>query len=148
MNVRSKRYGYPGCNSHINKPLISRSFCGGIPKLPYKKEDQYIPKYLYDLQERMVTKFQFEKLIPDNLQQIYSEYVGQLGKDYAELYPLIKEFHNKTEAEDFKVRAAPGVTYSVTEKESDDMVQQFVTRPVVGNPNLSVICMISKFKNT
>src|SRR3990167_6999026 len=108
MNVRSKRYGYPGCNSHINKPLISRSFCGGIPKLPYKKEDQYIPKYLYDLQERMVTKFQFEKLIPDNLQQIYSEYVGQLEKDYAELYPLIKEFADKTEEELLAVKDKDG----------------------------------------
>src|SRR3990167_4966749 len=120
----------------------------GGSKLPFSSRDPALPKNLYDLQERMVTKFQFEKLIPDNLQQIYSEYVGQLEKDYAELYPLIKEFHNKTEEEDFKVRAAPGVTYSVTENKSDDMVQQFVTRPVVGNPNLSVICMISKFKNT
>src|SRR3990167_10555786 len=120
----------------------------GIPKLPFKKEDPLIPKYLYDLQERMVTKFQFEKLIPDNLQQIYSEYVGQLEKDYAELYPLIKEFHNKTEAEDFKVRAAPGVTYSVTENKSDDAVQLVVTRPVLGNPNFSVMCIIAKSNTT
>src|SRR3990167_3467774 len=80
----------------------------GIPKLPFKKEDPLIPKYLYDLQERMVTKFQFEKLIPDNLQQIYSEYVGQLEKDYAELYPLIKEFADKTEEELLAVKDKDG----------------------------------------
>src|SRR3990167_10914683 len=129
-----------------SRPRLGRAFVSTdepMPRLPISSKDQVIPKDMYDLQERMVTKFQFEKLIPDNLQQIYSEYVGQLEKDYAELYPLIKEFHNKTEAEDFKVRAAPGVTYSVTENKSDDAVQLVVTRPVLGNPNFSVMCIIA-----
>src|SRR3990167_11422524 len=77
-----------------SRPRLGRAFVSTdepMPRLPISSKDQVIPKDMYDLQERMVTKFQFEKLIPDNLQQIYSEYVGQLEKDYAELYPLIKE---------------------------------------------------------
>src|SRR3990167_2316352 len=110
----------------------------GIPKLPFKKEDPLIPKYLYDLQERMVTKFQFEKLIPDNLQQIYSEYVGQLEKDYAELYPLIKELADIEKSGLLEQPYNSNYTVKNFKLGSENFDVQLITRPCLERPGQHV----------
>src|SRR3990167_1563479 len=126
-----------------SRPRLGRAFVSTdepMPRLPISSKDQVIPKDMYDLQERMVTKFQFEKLIPDNLQQIYSEYVGQLEKDYAELYPLIKEFNNKTEV-DFQNEQTKA-TYNLFSSNNDGNFTTVVTRPSPDKQGLQIACAI------
>src|SRR3990167_11345805 len=110
----------------------------GGSKLPFSSRDPALPKNLYDLQERMVTKFQFEKLIPDNLQQIYSEYVGQLEKDYAELYPLIKELADIEKSGLLEQPYNSNYTVKNFKLGSENFDVQLITRPCLERPGQHV----------
>lgn len=116
---------------------ITSNDSGKIPELPFKKTDKVIPDYFYELQDKMVNRFQFEKLIPDKLQETFSEYVGQLEQDYAELYPLIKEFGDKTEEELQAVRDEKGEPlYARFSTREGTISSNYIGRKDPSNPGL------------